>query len=67
MGIVLGSSFPNCLKGTEGKSKEKLYVMGLNQSVIHVDFMVGTEDLNITGTNVEGKKILIMKNGNITL
>lgn len=65
--FALGSSFPKCLHGTLGKTIEELQKMGLNQSAIHVDFMVGTEDLNITGINNDGKKILVMKNGNIRL
>lgn len=65
--FALGSSFPKCLRGASGKTPEELQKMGLNQSAIHVDFMVGTEDLSITGTDKNGKKILVMKNGNIRL
>lgn len=65
--FALGSSFPSCLKGTEGKSKDELYAMGLNQSAIHVDFMVGTEDLTVIGETEDSKKVLVMKNGNIAL
>ena len=35
-------------------------------SKIHVDFMIGTKDLDITGITKDGKKVLIFKNGNFT-
>ncbi len=63
--FALGASFPKCMRGASGKAPEELQKLGLNQSATHVDFMVGTEDLNITGVKKDGKKVLIMKNGNI--
>ena len=38
--------------------------MGVNDSMIHVDFMIGTKDLHIVGHCFDGKDIDIFKNGN---
>lgn len=65
--FALGSSFPKCLKGAQGKTPEELQKMGINQSKIHVDFMIGTEDLTIVGMKEDGEKVLIMENGNIVI
>ena len=45
-------------------SKEALEKEGANSSFIHVDFMVGSEDLNIVGLTKDGEKVQIFKNGN---
>ena len=37
---------------------------GLNQSLTHVDFMVGTRDLSIVGTTHDGKEIPVFTEGN---
>ena len=37
--------------------------MGINDSMIHVDFMIGSEDLDITGITYDGKKIPVFRNG----
>ena len=38
--------------------------MGINSSMIHEDFMIGSEDLNITGETESGERVHIFKNGN---
>ena len=38
--------------------------MGFNDSMNHVDFMVGSQDLDIVGTKFDGTKVQIFKNGN---
>ena len=47
--MALGASYPTCLKGGTELDKEGLSKAGLNDSMIHVDFMVGSKDLTITG------------------
>ena len=38
--------------------------MGVNYSMIHEDFMIGSEDLDITGITASGEEIKIFRNGN---
>ena len=53
-------------RGFGSGSKARLLKKGINFSDIHVDFMIGTKDLNITGYK-NGKSYLIMKNGKFTI
>lgn len=62
--LALGMGFPNCIKDFEKYSLEEIRQMGVNDSMIHVDFMIGTKDLSIVGTTKEGKKVQIFKDGN---
>ncbi len=62
--LALGRGFPDCLEGFETMSKEEQHANGINDSQIHVDFMIGSEDLKIVGTDDNGKEILIFDNGN---
>ena len=65
--IAFGAAYPDCVKGAEGKSTEELMEMGLNDSLNHVDFMVGTEKTEITGITKDGQTVVIMKDGNFAL
>ena len=62
--LALGLGFNNCIKDYEKYSYQELKEMGINDSGIHVDFMIGSEDLSITGYTRDGKKVQIFKNGN---
>ena len=44
--------------------EEELEKIGVNNSIIHVDFMIGTSDLEVTGINENGETIQIFSNGN---
>lgn len=44
-------------------SKEEQEAAGLNSSLIHIDFMVGSEDLNITGLTKDGQEVPIFVHG----
>ena len=45
---------------TETELKER----GLNDSITHVDFMIGTRDLRVSGLTKSGERVAIMENGN---
>ena len=62
--LALGMGFTNLIKNFDKYTLEELYAKGINDSMIHVDFMIGTKDLNIVGTTKDGKKVQIFKNGN---
>ena len=61
--IAFGEAYP-CLEGGQQMDKEELKARGLNDSITHVDFMVGTADLNIVGTTHDGREIPVFVNGN---
>ena len=62
--LALGIGFNNTIKDFEKYTNEEIKKMGVNDSGIHVDFMIGSKDLNITGYTKDGKKVPIFKNGN---
>ena len=57
--LALGRGFNETIVGYENYSDEELEKMGLNDSLIHVDFMIGTEDLRITAVTRQGERKLI--------
>ena len=61
--IAFGEAYP-CLKDGHGLSKDELRRRGLNDSITHVDFMVGTEDLSIVGITHDGREIPVFVDGN---
>lgn len=62
--LAFGEAYPSCLKGGEKMTEEERQAHGLNTSLIHNDFMVGTKDLNIVATTQTGEQVQIFKDGN---
>ena len=62
--LALGRGFSNCVRGYEALSQEELAKLGLNDSMIHVDFMIGCKDMQITGVTAKGERVAIFKDGN---
>lgn len=62
--LALGSGFSNCINNYEKYTKKDFDQMGVNDSMIHVDFMIGSKDLNIIGVTRQGKEVVIFKEGN---
>ena len=61
--FAFGDAYP-CIRGAEDLDEDGLLARGVNQSITHVDFMVGTPDLTITGTTQDGKEVPVFVNGN---
>ena len=61
--FAFGDAYP-CIEGGESMCREERKAHGLNYSVTHVDFMVGTPDLSITGVTADGRKIPVFRDGN---
>ena len=62
--LALGRGFDNCVRDYEKYSDEERKSLGVNYSSIHVDFMIGTDDLNVTGVTDTGARIPIFREGN---
>jgi len=62
--LAFGSAYPTCVKGGQELDAEGQKSIGLNQSINHVDFMVGTADLSIVGTTLDGTQIPVFRDGN---
>ncbi len=62
--LALGKGFSECLKNGLSMTKEQLLEKGINDSLTHVDFMIGTSDLMIKGITKDNQEVMIFKNGN---
>jgi aminopeptidase len=65
--LALGKAYPVCIKDGKNMSKQQLAQLGVNDSLTHVDFMIGTQDLEIMGITATGVEIPIFKAGNFAL
>ena len=61
--LALGEGFTNTIKNFDKYSLDELHEKGVNESMIHEDFMIGDETLNITATTFKGETIEIFRNG----
>lgn len=61
--LALGVGFPECYDGGYEMSAEELREHGVNTSATHVDFMIGTDDLTITGIQADGTEVPVFVNG----
>ncbi len=62
--LALGKAYSLCVENGEKLSEEELAKEGANDSLTHVDFMIGTKDLNITATTTTGETFKVFENGN---
>ena len=62
--LALGAGFPDTIKDFEKKSLEECRGLGINDSMIHVDFMIGCDTMNIDASCADGKVVPIFRNGN---
>lgn len=61
--FAFGKAYPTNIKGGENMTDEELEKAGVNDSLTHVDFMVGSKDLSIVGETKDGKKVQVFENG----
>src|SRR5699024_9867768 len=61
--IALGKAYPTNLEGGAEKDATELDKQGVNDSMIHVDLMIGSADMNIDGIKEDGTKDSVFRNG----
>ena len=62
--LAFGKAYPSCLQGGGDMQSVELLQHGVNDSLIHEDFMVGSKDLSIVGTTRDGREVTVFQNGN---
>lgn len=62
--LAIGSAYAFCIEGGKQMSAAELAEHGLNESITHVDFMIGSADMNIDGITADGKTEPVFRNGN---
>ncbi|CAG0936846.1 aminopeptidase [Thermoflexales bacterium] len=61
--IALGRGLRFCLQNGATLSEEELSAQGVNYSLIHVDFMIGSDQMNIDAITADGKREPLMRHG----
>ena len=62
--LAMGRGFADTIKDFENKSLQECRELGINDSMIHVDFMIGCDTMNIDATCADGNVVPIFRNGN---
>jgi aminopeptidase len=61
--IALGQAYTSCLKNGDKLTSEELAAKGANDSLIHVDWMIGNGELDIDGVTAKGAAEPLMRKG----
>ncbi len=61
--FAIGRGFTNTIVDYDKYTNEEMKEMGINDSALHVDFMIGTDDLSIVGIKKDGSEFTIFENG----
>lgn len=61
--LAIGQAYATSVQGGTDMSQEELAQAGLNRSIVHVDFMIGNEHMNIDGIKADGTRVPIFRKG----
>ncbi len=61
--LALGRAYRFCLDGAEELSEEEFRASGGNISTVHIDFMVGSDRLDVWGVNADGSEVGLLSKG----
>lgn len=61
--LALGAGFCDTVANFENRTLEECRALGVNDSILHEDFMIGTADLSIDAETFEGRTVPIFRNG----
>jgi len=61
--IALGQAYSNCVKDGDKLKPEELAARGANDSLIHVDWMIGSAKIDVDGITADGKAEPVMRKG----
>ena len=61
--LAVGRGFTDTIRDCHQRSQQEMAALGVNESIIHVDFMIGTEDLSIDGVTEDGETVPLFRNG----
>ena len=62
--LALGMGFADTIEDHHKKTLEECRALGINDSMVHEDFMIGCDTMNIDATTRDGKIVPIFRNGN---
>ena len=64
--LAFGKAYPK-FRDADEQTEEVFKARGMNDSLVHVDFMIGTKDLSVTGTTAQGEEVPVFRDGNYVI
>ena len=61
--LAIGAAYATSVVGGAEMSEEELEAVGLNRSDVHVDFMIGSNQMDIDGIREDGTRVPLFRNG----
>lgn len=61
--IALGNGYTKCVEGAEGWTQDQLRAAGVNLSLVHLDFMIGSDEVSVFGVRSDGREEKLIDNG----
>ena len=61
--IAMGQCYADCFEGGKQLTPEQIYAQGGNKSLIHIDWMIGSDKIDIDGVNADGSTEPVMRGG----
>ena len=65
--IALGGAYPGCIEGGEKLTDEELPSIGANVSFVHTDFMIGSEQIQVTAQTYDGREVAMLRDGRFVI
>ena len=62
--LAVGAGFTDTIRDCHSKTLEECRALGINESMVHEDFMIGCDSMNIDAICADGKTVPIFRNGN---
>ena len=62
--LALGAGYADTIRDHHSKSLQECQDLGINDSMIHVDFMIGCDTMNIDAICEDGREVPIFRGGN---
>ena len=61
--IALGQAYTKCLRDAAGQDADALAARGANTSLIHIDWMIGSGEIDVDGVARDGARTPLMRGG----
>ena len=61
--IALGQAYSKCIRGGGAMSEDELTSRGSNKSLIHIDWMIGSDQVDVDGITQDGRAEPLMRGG----
>jgi aminopeptidase len=61
--IALGQAYSKCIRGGGSMNEEELASRGSNKSLIHIDWMIGSDQVDVDGITQDGRSEPLMRGG----